>query len=85
MKGYIEGIFCHIYLYNLESYSLLFSNLIGMGIMPLQFVEGQSAESLGLTGKETFTIDIPQNLSPRQKTTVKVSLCFLFGLVVKVS
>ena len=30
------------------------SNLIGMGVLPLQFPEGQSAESLGLTGEETF-------------------------------
>ena len=30
------------------------SNLIGMGILPLQFAEGESAESLGLTGRETF-------------------------------
>ena len=33
------------------------SNLIGMGILPLQFEEGQSTESLGLDGTETFTID----------------------------
>ncbi|HSE71889.1 MAG TPA: aconitate hydratase, partial [Nocardioidaceae bacterium] len=32
------------------------SNLIGMGVLPLQFPEGQSAESLGLTGEETFSI-----------------------------
>ena len=32
------------------------SNLIGMGILPLQFEEGQSVESLGLDGTETFTI-----------------------------
>jgi aconitate hydratase len=32
------------------------SNLIGMGILPLQFAEGQSVESLGLSGKETFAI-----------------------------
>ena len=44
--------------------------------MPLQFVEGQSAESLGLSGRETFTIDIPQGLAPGQKTTVHVSLIF---------
>ena len=33
------------------------SNLIGMGVMPLQFVEGQDAESLGLDGTEVY--DIP--------------------------
>jgi aconitate hydratase len=32
------------------------SNLIGMGVLPLQFVDGQNAESLGLTGRETFDI-----------------------------
>ncbi|HSP39209.1 MAG TPA: aconitate hydratase AcnA [Frankiaceae bacterium] len=32
------------------------SNLIGMGVLPLQFSDGESAESLGLTGEETFTI-----------------------------
>ena len=32
------------------------SNLIGMGVLPLQFAEGQSAHSLGLTGRETFDI-----------------------------
>src|SRR3954471_17083828 len=32
------------------------SNLVGMGVLPLQFAEGESAESLGLTGEEEFTI-----------------------------
>jgi aconitate hydratase len=32
------------------------SNLIGMGVLPLQFKDGQNAQSLGLTGKETFAI-----------------------------
>jgi aconitate hydratase len=32
------------------------SNLVGMGVLPLQFSDGDSVESLGLTGKETFTI-----------------------------
>jgi aconitate hydratase A / 2-methylisocitrate dehydratase len=32
------------------------SNLVGMGVLPLQFADGESVESLGLTGKETFTI-----------------------------
>ena len=31
------------------------SNLVGMGVLPLQFNNGQSAQSLGLTGEETFT------------------------------
>ena len=32
------------------------SNLIGMGVLPLQFKPGENAESLGLTGKETFSV-----------------------------
>jgi len=32
------------------------SNLVGMGVLPLQFPDGQSPASLGLTGEETFTI-----------------------------
>ena len=32
------------------------SNLIGMGVLPLQFADGQDAESLGLSGRETFDI-----------------------------
>ena len=37
------------------------SNLVMMGILPLQYLEGESAASLGLTGKETFDINLPQN------------------------
>ena len=33
------------------------SNLVGMGVLPLQFPDGQSAESLGLTGEEVFAIE----------------------------
>jgi aconitate hydratase len=32
------------------------SNLIGMGVLPLMFAEGQNAQSLGLTGRESFEI-----------------------------
>ena len=40
-----------------ESYERIHrSNLIGMGVLPLQFPEGQNAQSLGLTGEETFSI-----------------------------
>ncbi|GMV25061.1 MAG: aconitate hydratase [Phycisphaerae bacterium] len=35
------------------------SNLVGMGVLPLCFMEGQNAPSLGLTGSETFDIDLP--------------------------
>ncbi len=41
-----------------ESYERIHrSNLVGMGILPLQFPDGESAESLGLTGEEEFDLD----------------------------
>ena len=47
------------------------SNLIGMGILPLQFREGESAENLGLTGSETFTISgIADGLRPKDVIAV---------------
>lgn len=45
------------------------SNLVGMGIVPLQFEEGQSAESLGLDGTEIFDIDL-SGLVPKKKVHV---------------
>ncbi|XP_018577553.1 cytoplasmic aconitate hydratase-like isoform X2 [Anoplophora glabripennis] len=46
------------------------SNLVGMGIVPLQFLPGQSADSLGLTGKENYTIQLPEQIKPGQNITV---------------
>ena len=46
------------------------SNLVGMGVLPLEFADGESAESLGLTGRETFDIAIDDNLTPGQTLTV---------------
>ncbi len=46
------------------------SNLVGMGILPLQFENGQNAAALGLSGKEVFQIDIDDNLKPLQKVSV---------------
>ena len=49
-----------------ESYERIHrSNLIGMGVLPLQFTEGESAESLGLTGEELFDIE-PANAAGAQ-------------------
>ncbi|MEU1010145.1 aconitate hydratase [Streptomyces sp. NPDC005890] len=58
-----------------ESYERIHrSNLIGMGVLPLQFPEGASAQSLGLTGEETFSItgvtELNDGTTPR---TVKVT------------
>jgi len=50
------------------------SNLVGMGILPLQFKPGENKESLGLTGQETYDIEgIEQGLKPRQELTVKAT------------
>lgn len=50
------------------------SNLVGMGILPLQFKPGQSKEVLGLTGRETYNIvGLEHDLKPRQEVTVKVT------------
>jgi len=50
------------------------SNLVGMGILPLQFKQGESKESLNLTGHETYDIEgIEQGLKPRQEVTVKAT------------
>ena len=56
-----------------ESYERIHrSNLVGMGVLPLQFSEGDSVESLGLKGDELFTIDgLSNDLKPRQKVQVK--------------
>lgn len=42
------------------------SNLIGMGILPLQFLNGQNRKTLSMTGRESFTIQIDNNLKPGQ-------------------
>ena len=48
------------------------SNLVGMGILPLQFLPGESAKSLGLTGREVFDVDgIAEGLQPRKAVTVR--------------
>ncbi|WP_045233869.1 aconitate hydratase AcnA [Deinococcus pimensis] len=49
------------------------SNLVGMGVLPLQYAAGQSAESLGLRGDETFSIELSDDLRPRQTLTVKAT------------
>ena len=54
-----------------ESYERIHrSNLVGMGVLPLQFLPGESAASLGLTGREAFTIRGLASLAPRAVVTV---------------
>jgi aconitate hydratase len=48
------------------------ANLVGMGVLPLQFAAGESAESLGLGGRERFTIPLDGGLRPRQEIEILV-------------
>jgi aconitate hydratase len=48
------------------------SNLVGMGVLPLRFAQGQNAESLGLNGSEVFTIEgLSDKIKPQSEVTVK--------------
>ncbi len=50
------------------------SNLVGMGILPLKFVEGQNVESLGLTGEEVFDIEgLGDNITPKDIVRVRAT------------
>jgi aconitate hydratase len=55
-----------------ESYERIHrSNLVGMGVLPLQYKPGDNATSLGLTGRETFSVlGLSDGLSPRRSVTV---------------
>ncbi|XP_041840688.1 cytoplasmic aconitate hydratase [Melanotaenia boesemani] len=56
-----------------ESYERIHrSNLVGMGVIPLEYLPGDTADSLGLTGRERYTIIIPNQLTPRMKVDVKL-------------
>lgn len=57
-----------------ESYERIHrSNLVSMGVLPLEFLPGESAQTLGLTGKEIYHIQgIQEGLTPKKKLTVKV-------------
>jgi len=56
-----------------ESYERIHrSNLVGMGVLPLQFLPGESAASLGLTGRETYEVEgIAGGLAPGKRLTVQ--------------
>lgn len=54
-----------------ESYERIHrSNLVMMGILPLQFIDGQNAETLGLSGEETYQIAIDDAVRPRDILTI---------------
>jgi aconitate hydratase len=48
------------------------ANLVGMGVLPLQFKAGQGVEALGLSGQETLAISGLGNLAPRQEVDVRI-------------
>ena len=55
-----------------ESYERIHrSNLVGMGVLPLEFKAGENRESLGLTGHEVFDIEGISSLKPRMEATVR--------------
>ncbi len=55
-----------------ESYERIHrSNLVGMGVLPLEFKPGETAESLGLTGHESFSVEGVSKLAPRAKLRVQ--------------
>jgi aconitate hydratase len=71
-----------------ESYERIHrSNLVGMGVLPLQFQEGEGCAALGLTGEESFAVAVDDHVTPRQllkvtathpesgKTTTFEALC----------
>lgn len=48
------------------------SNLVGMGVLPLQFKKGETPETLGLDGKESFsTLNLDDSVKPGQDITIK--------------
>ena len=50
------------------------SNLVGMGVLPLQFEEGTSAQTLGLDGSEAFdVVGLSEDVKPRQKLTLRIA------------
>ena len=55
-----------------ESYERIHrSNLVGMGILPLQFLPGENAASLGLSGREAYSIEMPAGgFAPRSRVEV---------------
>jgi len=61
------------------------SNLVGMGIVPLQFQPGQTADTLGLTGRESFTVRLPadEQLTPGMTVPVETSEGKTFHVILR--
>ena len=55
-----------------ESYERIHrSNLVGMGVLPLEFLPGENREALGLTGRESFSMEVPEGLEPGGSLSVE--------------
>jgi aconitate hydratase len=73
-----------------ESYERIHrSNLVGMGVLPLQFKPGDSADSLGLTGRESFSIQgLSDDLIPQSEVMVRAKKEdgseISFGVIVRI-
>lgn len=69
-KGpYLQGIKAVL----AESYERIHrSNLVGMGVIPLEYLPDQTSDSLQLTGRERYTIIIPEVLKPRMEVEIKL-------------
>lgn len=67
-----------------ESYERIHrSNLVGMGIVPLQYQAGETAQTLGLTGKEKFDIDVPAEMTPGMTVNVRTDGGKQFSVVMR--
>ncbi|KFV18918.1 Cytoplasmic aconitate hydratase [Tauraco erythrolophus] len=67
-----------------ESYERIHrSNLVGMGVIPLQYLPGEDAGTLGLTGRERYTIIIPEKLKPQMKTQIKLDTGKTFHAIMR--
>ncbi|GGX48732.1 aconitate hydratase AcnA [Undibacterium squillarum] len=49
------------------------SNLVGMGVLPLQFLNGDGIDSLGITGNETFSLELGDDIKPQQEVTLVIT------------
>uniref|UniRef100_A0A8C8REY4 Cytoplasmic aconitate hydratase n=1 Tax=Pelusios castaneus TaxID=367368 RepID=A0A8C8REY4_9SAUR len=67
-----------------ESYERIHrSNLVGMGVIPLQYLPGEDAEILGLTGRERYTIVIPEELAPRMNVQITLDTGKTFQAIMR--
>ncbi|XP_012867402.1 PREDICTED: iron-responsive element-binding protein 2 [Dipodomys ordii] len=65
-----------------ESYEKIHKDhLVGMGIAPLEFLPGENADSLGLSGRETFSLTFPEELSPGMALNMKTSTGKVFSVI----